>query len=341
EQALAALKGLPESRESIEEAIDIRLGLRTSLFVLGEIRRGLDYLQEAEALARRVDDRRRLGLVLAYMAVNTWSTRHPTEAQTFAQNALGLATKLGDHALMVMANFYLGSGSLVLGDYPNGATFLKRTMALLEGRENERLVMAGFPAVMARGWLSWVLAGIGEFEEGVRHGQDALKMAESFGQPFSLARTLNDLGYLYCVRGDVNRAVPLLERALALWSERNLRISSPVTMGFLGYAYALSGRVSEGIALLQEAETAGESLNLKWFRALPDVHFGETHLLADRLDEARRYAERAYAFARERHMRGCEAMALRLLGETALRSAPLEADKAAEHYRLARALAEE
>jgi tetratricopeptide (TPR) repeat protein len=135
--------------------------------------------------------------------------------------------------------------------------------------------------------------------------------------------------------------VPLLERALALWSERNLRISSPVTMGFLGYAYALSGRVSEGIALLQEAEAAGESLNLKWFRALQDVHFGETHLLADRLDEARRYAERAYAFARERHMRGCEAMALRLLGETALRSAPLEADKAAEHYRLARALGEE
>ena len=179
EQALAALKGLPESREALEEAIDIRLGLRTSLFVLGEIRRGLDYLHEAEELARRVDDPRRLGLVLAYLAVNTWSTGHPTEAQTFAQNALAIATKLGDHPLMVMANFYLGSGSLILGDYQSAAAFLKRTMGLLEGRENERLVMAGYPAVMARGWLSWVLADIGEFEEGVRHGQDALKMAET------------------------------------------------------------------------------------------------------------------------------------------------------------------
>jgi TolB-like protein len=210
-----------------------------------------------------------------------------------------------------LSKLYLGSGSLVLGDYQSAAAFLKRTMGLLEGRENERLVMAGYPAVMARGWLSWVLADIGEFEEGVRHGQDALNMAETFGQPFSLARTLNDLGYLYCVRGDVNRSVPVLERALALWSERNLRISSPVTMGFLGYAYALSGRASEGLSLLQEAEAAGESLNLHWFRALQDVHIGETHLVGDRLDEARRYAERALAFARERHMRGCEAMALR------------------------------
>lgn len=264
-----------------------------------------------------------------------------TQAQTFAQNALAIATKLGDHPLMVMANFYLGSGSLILGDYQNAAAFLKRTMGLLEGRENERLVMAGFPAVMARGWLSWVLADIGEFDEGVRHGQDALKMAETFGQPFSLARTLNDLGYLYCVRGDVNRSVPVLERALALWSERNLRISSPVTMGFLGYAYALSGRVSEGLSLLQEAEAAGDSLSLHWFRALQDVHIGETHLVGDRLDEARRYAERALAFARERHMRGFEAMALRLLAETALRSAPLQAERAADHYRQARALAEE
>jgi hypothetical protein len=45
-----ALKDVPETREILEQAIDIRLGLRTSLFVLGDIRRGLDYLREAEDL---------------------------------------------------------------------------------------------------------------------------------------------------------------------------------------------------------------------------------------------------------------------------------------------------
>ena len=341
EQALVALKGLPETRESLEQAIDIRLGLRTSLFVLGDIRRGLDFLHEAEDLAHKVDDPRRLGLVLAYLAVNTWTTGYPLEAQAFAQKALAIANKLGDHPLMVMANFYLGSGSLVLGDHRNAESFLKRTMALLEGRENERLVMAGFPAVMARGWLTWVLADLGEFEDGVRHGSDALQMAETFGQPFSLARTLNDLGYLYCVRGDVGHAVPVLERALALWSERNLRVSSPVTMGLLGYAYALSGRVSEGLSLLLEAEAAANSLDLRWFRAIQDVHLGETHLLAHTLDQARFYGARALTFARERHQRGYEAWALRLLGDIALKTDPLEAEQADGHFRDARALADE
>src|SRR5262249_20931655 len=147
----------------------------------------------------------------------------------------------------------------------------RRTVELLKGRENERVVMAGFPAVMARGWLAWVLADMGQFEDGIRLGHEALQLAEAFGQPFSLARTLNDLGYLYCIRGDPGRSVPLLERALALWTERNLRVSSPVTMGLLGYAYALSGRVSEGLTLLKEAEVTAESLDLKWFSALQDV----------------------------------------------------------------------
>jgi hypothetical protein len=64
-------------------------------------------------------------------------------------------------------------------------------------------------------------------------------------------------------------------------------------------------------------------------------------VIADRLDEARHYAERALAFARERQMRGCEALALRLLAETALRNAPFDATKAVDPYRQARALAEE
>jgi class 3 adenylate cyclase/tetratricopeptide (TPR) repeat protein len=338
EQALTALRGLPETRETLESAIDIRLGVRTSLYALGEIKRGLDYLHEAERLASLVDDPRRLGLIQAYIGVNTWSTGHALEARTFAQSALTIANHLGDLPLAVMANFYLGSDSLVLGDYGSAEASLKKTMQLLEGRENERFVMAGFPAIMARGWLAWVLADRGEFEDGIRHGHEALQMAEAFGQPFSLARTLNDLGYLYCVRGDLGRSVALLERGFALCREWSFRIVSPITTGLLGYVYALSGRLTEGLSLLQEAETAGESVGLLWFRGLQGVHLGEANLLASNLEDAHRLAERACQLARERQHRGYEAWALHLLGEIALRS---DVGKADEHYHLAMALAED
>jgi predicted ATPase len=68
EQALAALHPLPDTRQKIEAAIDLRLDLRQSLLPLNELARILEYLREAEGLAGKLDDPRRLGWVSAYMS---------------------------------------------------------------------------------------------------------------------------------------------------------------------------------------------------------------------------------------------------------------------------------
>ena len=53
EQALRVLGTLPETRETLEQAIDLRFDLKTSLIPLGEFERIVSYLQEAEGLAGR------------------------------------------------------------------------------------------------------------------------------------------------------------------------------------------------------------------------------------------------------------------------------------------------
>jgi predicted ATPase len=67
EQALAALGHLPETHETLEQAIDLRVELRHALWPLGEIERILDHLQRAETLAETLADQRRLCRVLAIM----------------------------------------------------------------------------------------------------------------------------------------------------------------------------------------------------------------------------------------------------------------------------------
>ena len=61
EQALSALPHLPEQRDTREQAIDLRLALRSALLPSGDFGRILAYLREAEALAVALDDPRRLG----------------------------------------------------------------------------------------------------------------------------------------------------------------------------------------------------------------------------------------------------------------------------------------
>ena len=61
EQALVALQHLPDSRDTREQAIDLRLVLRSALRPFGDSERILAYLREAETLATALDDPRRLG----------------------------------------------------------------------------------------------------------------------------------------------------------------------------------------------------------------------------------------------------------------------------------------
>jgi hypothetical protein len=56
ERALAALLPLPDTRQKLEREIDLRLDLPQSLFPLGEFATVWKYLQEAEGLARTLDD---------------------------------------------------------------------------------------------------------------------------------------------------------------------------------------------------------------------------------------------------------------------------------------------
>jgi tetratricopeptide (TPR) repeat protein len=108
EQALAALGHLPETRERLEQAIDVRCDLRAALHPLGELDRVFGYLREAEGLARALDDQRRLGQLSVYLCHNLRETGYPTEALAFGQSAQTLAESLGDVPLQVTGNLYLG-----------------------------------------------------------------------------------------------------------------------------------------------------------------------------------------------------------------------------------------
>ena len=340
ERALQVLEALPETRERLEQAIDLRFDLRTSLHLLGEFERIVGYLREAEGLARTLDDQRRLGQLSVYMCHNLWITGHPTEALAFGQSAQAIAESLEDVALQVTGNLYLSGACIGTGDYRRAEACLLKVLQLLEDDlSRERFGLAGFPAVMARAYLTFVFAHRGEFKEGVAHGQEGVRLAEALDHPYSLAFVCAVLAYLHIARGELSHAVGLLERGVALSREWNLTYHSVAHTGSLGYAYALSGRIAEGIPLLEHALSATETMGHGNLQPRFLVYLGEAYVLGGRLEDALEFAGRALTLSRAGGQRGYEAWALRLLGEvSASRDPPEHADG---HYRDALALAEE
>jgi tetratricopeptide (TPR) repeat protein len=336
EQALVALQHLPETRETLEQAIDLRFDLRTSLFPLGELQKVVAYLREAETLALTLADQRRIGYVSVYMGHFLWMTGNSAEARTSAQRAQVVAGTLSDFPLEVGANFYVGADCLTSGDYREAATSLRKVVQLLEGeRLRDRCGLAGFPAAMCRGYLAWALAESGAFDDAMLHGKEGIRIAEGLDHPCSWIVTSWGLAHVYRIRGDLSYAIPLLERALALCRDWNLPTLSPITAGWLGSVYALSGRIAEGLTLLDEGQKAHES-----FQTLIVVQMGEACLLSDRFDDAVTFAGRALSLARERGQRGYEAWTLHLLGEIAVHTGSLNGGIAEGHYRQSLALAD-
>ena len=340
EQALTALAHLPETRERLEQAIDLRFDLRTALFPFGEFERIFGLLREAEGLARTLRDQRRLGLLSVYMCHQLCQTARLTDALASGQNALAIAESLRDVQLQVAGNIYLGVACMWTGDYRRAEDLLLRVLQLLEGdRSRDRFGLAGFPAVMARFYLDLGFSDTGQFREGIAHGRDGIRLAEALDHPYSLAGMCWALSCLHIAKGELSHAAILLERAMVLSREWNLTYFSVLSSGSFGYVQALSGRTAEGIPLVEHALSAIEGMEFRVVEPLFLAYLGEAYVLADRLEDALDVAQRALASASATGRRGSEAWALRLLGEVAARRDSLE--HADSHYRDALALAEE
>ncbi len=340
EQALPLLEPRPESRERQEQAIDLRFDLCNALTALGEFERTLTFLGEAEGLANALDDRRRLGQLSVYLCHGHYMAGHLREALGFGQRALALAESLGDVSLQVTGSLYLGTVCRHTGDYRQAEDLLLKVLQWLDGgRRRERFGLPGFPAVVARGYLAWLLADRGEFEQAIAHGQEGISLAESLDHPYSLAWALWTLARVHIIRGDPSDAVRLLERGLALSREWNLTLFVLHHTGGLGHAYALSGRAPEGVSLLEDTLTAIDTMEFGTPHSIVLGDLSETYAAAGRLGDALEVAGRLLTLARGRGQRRYEASALCLLGEVAARrDAP---DRAEDHYGQALALAEE
>jgi len=337
QQALTALAHLPERRDTIEAAIDIRVALRYALFQLAEFDEQLGHLQEAERLAEALGDRRRLGNVLTSICHYSWMTGDQRRAIDTGQRAHALAASLEDALIERRACVSLAQVDHALGDYPRALELLRGALGLerqLIGRGGVDL--PPIQRVTPRAWQAWSLAETGQFQEGLAVGEEGIGLAQD--EPFALINALFGVSRVHLLQGALEPAVVRLEHALGLCRFWQIPMPLVVVASQLGYAYALSGRLAEAVPLLVEGVEL--SNNCRWGGSERMAWLAEAHLLAGRRDEAWESARRALELARTYTERGHEAWALRLLGEIAARHDPPD-PAAGDCYQQALALASE
>jgi len=193
--------------------------LGCALGALGEYRRWLALLDEAEALARALADRARLGRVLPKIACRLRITGDWEGAIAAGRQALELAAEIGDCALQGEAPFTLGLAYSAIGDFGRAAELLRWSVEVADGEP-------GTPStdvrIQSRAHLAVTLGALGAFVEGRRHGEEALRLATLEGRGSALITAHGCLGLLYLAQGD-------LEHAIRVWSRAWPSVVPPTT----------------------------------------------------------------------------------------------------------------
>jgi class 3 adenylate cyclase/tetratricopeptide (TPR) repeat protein len=338
EQALGALRRLPETRETTELTIDIRLDLWAALVPLGDWARTGEHLHEAEGLARTLGDQHRLGRIAHFMVIQCLNTGDYNKAVRFGREALSIARTLGDRSIEVVATSNLGVTHLARGEFSEAAAFLERNVALEGDLRYERFRTPVIHSAYSGAWLAGVLSELGRFDEAIGHAEAAVWTTEEANHPFTLYFGLFDLGLAHLRRGDLPRATRVLERCLDLCRTWQIVVATPGVAATLGAAYALAGRADEALPLVAGAVEESRRRQLHNRPALILLCAGTTCLSAGRIEEAASHAREALALTRRLGARGAEAHALCLAGDVASTGG---AEDAAGYYRETLALAGE
>jgi class 3 adenylate cyclase/tetratricopeptide (TPR) repeat protein len=342
EQALEALRYLPERRETLEQAIDLRLDLRNALVPFGDWRRIQANLHEAEHLAEALDDTQRLGRLCAQLSVQFFGLGAYDEAITYNQRALALAKDNQDSSLQAWAMVHRGYAGLAQGNYALSIDHLTRAATLLEGDQTQEHFGGVIPVKLhACAWLAQCHAELGTFSDGLPHGEEGLRIAQGVDRPLSFMAAYRGLGWLYLRQGDLTKALNALERAVIICREANSPLYLITVAPALGAVYTLGGRVDEAVPLIAQALERAIAMEAIWQQARAMVFLGEAHLLAGQIEEASQCATEALQISRTHKERGNQAYALGLLGNITLHHAPTDMHQAETHYQQALALATE
>jgi class 3 adenylate cyclase/tetratricopeptide (TPR) repeat protein len=338
EQALQALAHLPEDGDTRMLAIELRLALGSPLFRLGEYRRDLALLSEAEALARALDDRARLGRVLAQVTAVLRLTGDLDGAIAAGRQAIELADELGESAVQAQASYTLAHAYRATGDFQQAAELLRR---IVEATDRESSTSSIGLRIESQAWLARNLSDLGGFAEGRRHGEEALRLATLVGSGNTPIIAHRDLGHLYLTQGDLEPAVRVLEQGLALCRTSGNRVSFLTLATDLGYVFALQGRLVEGRALLEEAVSEGVRTGGLQGQARRVACLSEVCRLAGCGAEAWHHAHQALDLTRQLKARGDGAHALHQLGVVYAHAISPDAAQAVTYYQQALALADE
>ena len=313
-QALEALARLPASHDVTTHAIDIRIKLRPTLVPIGESGQILDYLLEAEQLARATGDSARLVLALIHQSYFHSVQGSIADAVSVAQQASQIVATLDNKPLAVETRIALGQAYCYGGESRRVIDVLMRDLDYLTRHcRHERFGQIMTRSVMALSHLAAAHEQLGELEAAISFRKSACLIAEEVNRPLDIGLTCFGMGSFLVLRGKIEEALPALEQARAVTEMGDISITEPIDE-MIGYVHALRGEGAYARSIIEQAIAKSGAIGSIRHETQAKAFLSYACQRCNEWGEAAAQARQALQLARRHRFLDLEVMAYRLLG---------------------------
>jgi len=191
-------------------------------------------IRRAVELARACDDTGTLGKAHFMLAYEDYWSGQPVQGVAHGREAISLLERTDERWWLGMAQWVVALNCIPLGDFEAGRDATERANAV--GEEIGDLRLQNY-AAWTRGWIE---ATRGEWELGLDACRRALDRSQD---PVNTAYSIGQMGYAYLEGGDVAQAIPLLNKAIDLWTRFHVRQTAARFMASLSEAYLATGQL--------------------------------------------------------------------------------------------------
>jgi len=341
ETALEALKKLPRTKPHLEQEIDLRFNMRSSLFPLGRHDDWADHVRKAELLAREINDNARLANCYNYLSSHHWISGRNKEAIALCEEGIRLAESVGDFSVEITAKFHLGIPLLNTGEFERQVILHREVAERLSGPSAlERHGLSSVPSVTARGLLTWGLSELGEFEEAEMWAIQGNKLAGQVRNVFSTAFMYACSGLAYLRKGEIDTALKFLQNANTLVRDADIQSIFSFVAASLGNTYLLSGRPNDALSILEEAVKPQNLDSCIHSSVYPITALSEAFRLNGQLAKAFEAAEEALRIFRQTDEYYFGAWTLLVMAKIQAEKGSDQIEQAKQTYRQAKELAD-
>jgi class 3 adenylate cyclase/tetratricopeptide (TPR) repeat protein len=342
DRAIVALEAIPRTQENVVRGIDARLGLRVALGgSMADFARVLKCLDEAEELARGIDDQLRLALINVSQCNILVLVGEIERALSAGTAGLAAATVLADVPLRVNARFALGQAHSFSGDLAAAIDLLEGGLPdIAHGSGGGTATTTGSPAVLYLCCLANAHALAGNFTHAHTHSDAALNLAVQTGRRYDASYANLSKGLAYLTQGAFDNAVLHLTEAHRVCHEAEIIVLKPSIARFFGLSEARAGRGHVGRKVLHEASLQSSTQGLTSFDAWCKASLAEAALVDGDVALAIEASTVALEIARARKLRPIEVHALRVFAEASERGGGMPGSDVRDHLETALRLAE-